>query len=364
MPFKGLFIHEQVKALCERNSNILFLEINILPSNKTLFCKEIRKQPFHLSQKITIQISSVFWKFIYVNPWLVYRIIKSTLKNEVPYFKPAIIHSNIIYPCGIVGYLLAKSLKSKHIISEHWSKAKDILKHPVYKRIALNTYQNSNAILCVSQFLANGIKTASGITNTEIISNIIDTSLFGFAPKIKQNKTTLYFTCAAHWESPKRLDLIIDSVSEFAKKTRQSIELNVIGNGSQQNRYVNKSNNSIQIHWLGYLPKHEIPAVLHKTDYFLHASAIETFSIVIVEALSTGTPVLASNAGAIPELIDTSNGILVENTLESWISGLTEITNRNFDHPAIAAKISGKYSPAAIAEKIENVYDYILTPAH
>jgi glycosyltransferase involved in cell wall biosynthesis len=212
--------------------------------------------------------------------------------------------------------------------------------------------------------LANGIKTASGITNTEIISNIIDTSLFGFAPKIKQNKTTLYFTCAAHWESPKRLDLIIDSVSEFAKKTRQSIELNVIGNGSQQNRYVNKSNNSIQIHWLGYLPKHEIPAVLHKTDYFLHASAIETFSIVIVEALSTGTPVLASNAGAIPELIDTSNGILVENTLESWISGLTEITNRNFDHPAIAAKISGKYSPAAIAEKIENVYEHILTPAH
>jgi glycosyltransferase involved in cell wall biosynthesis len=360
MPFKGLFIHEQVKAICERNANILFLQVNILPSQTSLYHKTVSNETLFLSQKITINITSVFWKFIYVNPWLASKIIKQTLKKKAPSFKPALIHSNIIYPCGIAGHLLAQGFNSKHIISEHWSKAVSLLKHPVYKKIALDTYRNSKAVICVSQFLANSIRAVSGISNTMVIPNIIDTTLFGFEPKLKQNKDEIHFTCAAHWEAPKRLDLIIDSVDAFANETKKAVVLYVIGNGGQRHQYINKPKDNLRIQWLGYIPKQGIPAILHKTDYFLHASETETFSIVIVEALSTGTPVLASNVGAIPELINSKNGVLVENTLESWISGITEITSHKFDNPTITEGISGKYSPDAVAQKIEKVYNEVL----
>ncbi|HEX2934808.1 MAG TPA: glycosyltransferase [Bacteroidales bacterium] len=358
MPFKGLFIHEQVKALSNRNSNLIFLEVNILPS-KALFKKEVKKQPFNLSQKLTINIYSCFWKFIYVNPWFAYRIIKTVLKKEVPSFRPSLVHSNIIYPCGISGYFLAKDFKAKHIISEHWSKATSLLKHPFYKRITYKAYSESKAVLCVSRFLEARIRQAASIENTHIVPNIIDTSMFGYKTK-ELDDNYITFTCAAHWSKPKRLDLILESLRIFAKSSQKTIRLNIVGNGNQTDAYHNQLFENIEVNWLGYIPKSEIPTVLNVSDYFLHASETETFSIVIGEALCTGTPVLASNTGAIPELINEKNGLLVNNTIESWVDGLYKIVNTSFNNSLIASSVSNKYSPEIVSREIENIYKELL----
>lgn len=358
MPFKGLFIHEQVKALSNRNSNLIFLEVNILPS-KALFKKEVQKQPFNLSQKLTINIYSFFWKFIYISPWLAYRIIKTVLKKEFPSFRPSLVHSNIIYPCGISGYYLAKDFKAKHIISEHWSKATSLLKHPIYKWRTHKVYRESKAVLCVSQFLGTKIRQAANIENIYIVPNIIDTAMFGYKPK-SINPTFIAFTCAAHWNTPKRLDLILESLRIFAKSNKKTIRLNIVGNGNQTDAYRYQIFENLEINWLGYITKSEISAVLNASDYFLHASETETFSIVIGEALCTGTPVLASNAGAIPELINEMNGLLVNNTIDSWVEGLHKIINTSYNNSLIANSVSNKYSPEIVSREIENIYKELL----
>ena len=58
------------------------------------------------------------------------------------------------------------------------------------------------------------------------------------------------------------------------------------------------------INYTGNISKEKIVEILHDSDFFVHASYIETFSLVIAEALSTGTPVIASNVGAIPEFVN------------------------------------------------------------
>jgi glycosyltransferase involved in cell wall biosynthesis len=359
MPFKGLFIHEQAKAICEHNPNVLFLEVNILPSKIAIFKKSIINQPYYLSQKITLNIYSCLWKFIYVNPWLTSKIVYKTFKNSYPDFAPALIHSNIIYPCGIVGYLISRKLKISHIISEHWSKATSLLKHPLYKRITHKAYSESKAVICVSKFLETRINQAANIANIHIVPNIIDTTMFGYKPK-NLNPNCVTFTCAAHWNKPKRLDLILESLRIFARRSNNTIRLNIIGNGNQTDSYRDELFENLEIKWLDYIPKTEIPAVLHVSDYFLHASETETFSIVIGEALSTGTPVLASNTGAIPELINEKNGVLVNNTIENWVEGLHKITKTSFDNSIIASDVSNKYSPEVVSRKIENVYSEVL----
>jgi L-malate glycosyltransferase len=235
-----------------------------------------------------------------------------------------------------------------------------ILKHPIYKRLALKVYRSSEAILCVSNFLANNIGKATGNSNMLIIPNIIDSDLFCYATKLPTVEQA-HIACCATWNSPKRLDLIVRSLLQFAPKTNKNFTLYVIGNGVQLEEFktIDCPRNLI-IQWLGHVKKHEITNILVKSDFFMHASEIETFSIVIAEALSTGTPVLASNVGAIPELINSSNGILVDNTLEGWLKGLHEITKRQYDHEAIAASVAEKYSPASIGQKIDEVYKHIL----
>ncbi|HEX3006672.1 MAG TPA: glycosyltransferase family 4 protein, partial [Bacteroidales bacterium] len=113
---------------------------------------------------------------------------------------------------------------------------------------------------------------------------------------------------------------------------------------------------NFSIKWLGYLQKSEVARVLNNSGFFLHASELETFSIVTAEALATGTPVMVSNIGALPELVNENNGLLVENNLHEWIAGLKRIIKINYNKKEIAEKIAFKYSPESIAEKINSVY--------
>jgi glycosyltransferase involved in cell wall biosynthesis len=360
-PSKGLFIHEQVKAICQIRSDIIFLEINILPSKKTIFSRTVSEHVYDGNKKLTITIHSVLWKLIYVNYWLIYFLAHKTLRKNDPTFKPSLVHSNIIFPCALVGHLLAKKFNSSHIISEHWSNAENLLKHPIFGEKALNAYRNSDAILCVSTFLANKIRSVTRHPNIVIIPNIIDTEQFQYIPK-QFDRKKIHFSCCAIWKKPKRLDLIVKSLIGFATEHNDnSYVLNVIGEGIQIKEFATCAiPENLTINWLGFITKPEIVKVLGTTDFFLHASEIETFSIVTAEALSTGTPVLASNTGALPELINKSNGLLVENTINAWITGLQDITQNTFSNQTIAQEVSNKYSPESVANSIDMVYQKVM----
>ena len=356
-PGKGIFIHEQVDMVCKDRNDVVFLEVNILASKTSMLSVNIWEMDYYTNKKIVISIYSLFWKALFLSPALIFLFVKRILNKKFPWVNPALVHSNVIYPCGIVGYRLAQKYNSQHIISEHWSKSDKILKHPLFGSAALKVYRNSKAILCVSTFLANKIKAHVNTSNIIIVPNIVDSKTFAFQPKCTERDTSLHFTCVATWKLPKRLDLIIQSVIAFSAQTKQRIILNVVGNGRQTQDFLDvQLPDNLIINWLGFIKKNEIAQLLTRTDIFMHASEIETFSIVTLEALSTGTPVLASNVGALPELINKNNGELVENTINDWIRGLSEITNKDFDHKSIAAEIANKYSPETIVQRIKNIY--------
>lgn len=356
-PSKGVFIHDQLHALCNTRSNLLFIGINVLPSRNNILKISQRNELFNSNHIITLDIYSILWKSIYITPLISYIIIKKILKREFPDFKPTIIHSNIVFPCAFVGEKFSGLFNAKHIISEHWTQVHKILKHPLFGNKSLNVYKRANAVICVSRFLVNQINETTGNNNCILVPNIVDTSLFRYKPEsYKVNE--LNFTCIATWRIPKRLDLIIDSLVELAVYLNKKLILNVIGEGVQKEKYMKvKMPENLSINWLGYLQKKEVANVLSSSDFFLHASELETFSIVTAEALATGTPVMVSNIGALPELIDEHNGILVENTLDSWIAGLKQIVKKKYNKQEIAGRIAFKYSPESIAEKINKVYE-------
>lgn len=360
-PKMGIFIHEHVHSICALRKDITFMEINVIAEKNVLFRTTISTRALNSNEVITINIYSTLWKFILINPWLLFWIIN----NKLPKIKgqhPRLIHSNIIFPSGIVGYLLAKKYKAKHIISEHWSKVEDYVRNPVFKRIILKSYRNSNAILCVSEFLASKVSTIiSKRENIIIVPNIVDSNVFRYTPKIYDGCDCLRFFCIGTWNLPKRLDLIVDSLAIFAKKTDKKLILNIIGTGSQKDAVLSRNlPENLIINWSGLVEKTDILEIFRKTDFFLQASNIETFSIVTVEALSTGTPVLASNVGALPEFITPNNGILVDNTIDDWVNGLERIVNHPYNHQTIASEVSGKFTPEIVGRKISDIYDTLI----
>jgi alpha-1,6-mannosyltransferase len=56
----------------------------------------------------------------------------------------------------------------------------------------------------------------------------------------------------------------------------------------------------------------ELASYLASIDAFVHAGVHETFGLVELEAMACGRPVVAMRAGALPELVDSSAGVLAE----------------------------------------------------
>ena len=363
-PQQGIFIQDQAAAVCSLMKNVTFLQVNVLHSGNILLRKAIRESQFFGNRRITVDLFSVFWKFYFVNPWLLARIVKKILRLNFPEINPSLIHANVIFPCGIVAMHIAKETNSPMIISEHWSKAEKLLKHPLYRWSALKAYRKNSTVITVSKFLASTVSRSTGHKNIIVIPNIVNTSLFSYRQKNESREKIITCTCVATWKPPKRLDLIVNSLVLFAEETGYKINLNVIGSGIQtESMKVVRIPDALNIVWHGYLAKEDIVPILHNSDLFLHASDIETFSIVTAEALSTGTPVLASDRGALPELIHSNNGMLAGNDASSWKEKLCEIINIRFDNEAIARENQARFSPENVGRALLEVYNKVLDDA-
>ena len=66
------------------------------------------------------------------------------------------------------------------------------------------------------------------------------------------------------------------------------------------------------VHFLGFVPEEDMPALYRAVDLFAIASICEVQSLPTLQAVATGLPVVAADAVALPELVhDGVNGFLV-----------------------------------------------------
>ena len=103
---------------------------------------------------------------------------------------------------------------------------------------------------------------------------------------------------------------------------------------------------------------------MQESDCLILFSNIENSPCVIGEALCCGLPVISSNAGGIPELVNSENSILVNPGNEAELSAaMHKITSGNlqFDRKKIAENATGKFSYPVIGKQLDNVYRQILS---
>jgi alpha-1,6-mannosyltransferase len=75
-------------------------------------------------------------------------------------------------------------------------------------------------------------------------------------------------------------------------------------------------------------------------DALVHAGTKETFGLVILEAMACGRPIVAANAGAIPEFVDDSVGILAKpNSAASMAEAIAALYERDVEEMGAAARV-------------------------
>jgi glycosyltransferase involved in cell wall biosynthesis len=366
-PNFGVFIKEHAHAIKDSGNEIVILALVIHQSSDIYSTKLTDVLDEANVRTVILEINTRFRDLIYhLVPFQSY-LAKRVFKRRIsPNFTPDIIHSNVIFPAGMIGDSLAKYLKKPHVITEHWSRIKGLLNKPVLSGMAIHAYERANRILPVSQFLTDtmtSILPTVASSKYRIVGNVINSQLFYYKKK-EPLKDYIRFCAVATWMNKKIPDkmpeIFIEALALFQKEIKQTIVLTLIGGGDKLDELRQMcADRKLKAELPGYKSKQEIASCLQSTDYFVHASTIETFGVVVAEALFCGTPVICSNVGALPELINDSNGVLCQNNIESWLKGIKKAISTSYNHYSIAEDIKTEFDLSNIGQEINSVYSEI-----
>lgn len=80
-----------------------------------------------------------------------------------------------------------------------------------------------------------------------------------------------------------------------------------------------------RVHFTGYVPHDELPALLTAARLFLLPSLYEGFGLPVLEAMACGTPVICSNVSSLPEVVGDAAILVDPRDLSAWIEALERV---------------------------------------
>ncbi len=166
--------------------------------------------------------------------------------------------------------------------------------------------------MCVSKYNLNKMKEyqIELEQNLSHIPNAIDVTLF--KPMMTPKKFDLIFI--GRFQKFKGLDILLGTLNILLDQAVRP-HAAIIGPFSpgQQKYCRNLLRREIRdnVSFLGLISHTEIPRLLNSSKALVVPSTYESFSLPTLEAVACGIPVVASEVGGIPELLNQNTGILV-----------------------------------------------------
>ena len=163
----------------------------------------------------------------------------------------------------------------------------------------------------------------------------------------------------------KGYDVLLQVMEKF--NGRENIKFVIAGDGSFKSTIQNKIKQlqmDKRVFMLGY--RTDIDNILSGSDIFIICTKHETLCISLQEAGIHKLPLIATNVGGIPEIIDDSCGLLVEN---GDVEGFVQAINILIDNPELrkkmgdsaCQKITEKFNPSKIFKQLDEVFTYIIS---
>jgi glycosyltransferase involved in cell wall biosynthesis len=97
----------------------------------------------------------------------------------------------------------------------------------------------------------------------------------------------------------------IRTLLEAHRRLHSSLPLQIVGDGPLRSEVEHRAAISPEISWRGQLPRRQVIELMRgATLTVVPSEGYETFGRVVAESFACGTPVLASDLGALAELVD------------------------------------------------------------
>lgn len=268
-------------------------------------------------------------------PELKLALPRPSIRKELELFKPDIVH--IVNPAvlGLGGLYYAKSLGIPLVASYHTHLPK-YLEHyglgmleGLLWELLKRMHNQAEINLVTSTAMQEALET-HGIEQVCVWQRGVDTELFDPSLASREVRSQL---SQGHPDAPLLLYVGRLSAEKEIERIRPVLEaipgarLALVGDGPHRQE-LEKFYADTPTHFVGYRTGHDLAAAFASADAFIFPSRTETLGLVLLEAMAAGCPVIAANAGGIPDIVtDGVNGYLFD-PLDDW--GAIAATQRLF----------------------------------
>lgn len=379
--FSGIFIKEQGVALANYSSN----HISVINWGPNEFVMKLRSPVQSLQkifsysnsvpEKIQHKLNLVEYKIPHIT-WtshilkgnceaLLIKVINQIKQIQIESGPIDIIHAHVSFPAGYIAKSISERLLIPYIITEHSGPFpfNEFIRSNTLKSIVKIPLTNAERVIAVSTWLAACIKKWTD-KETIIIPNSVNADFFKPSSSFSGNSVPRIFTLSNLTYSKGLSDLL--KAAQVLKMKGCSFQLRIGGEG-RQGQKLRKQATNLKLEecttWLGKISRESALVEYQNCDFFVMPSRLESLSMVILEALACGKPVVATDCGGPSDLLNKDNGILVPASSPGLLAkGIEEMLHKYelYDSNSIRNLCVDKYSENYIVRRILDVYNEVL----
>jgi glycosyltransferase involved in cell wall biosynthesis len=370
-PMPGLFIQRQAESLtpfCDVALIYVHPDPHCPNKVEVEFSEEREVRVLRVYYKVTGNADSLMGKAL--NFWHFYQAHRKAW-HSIREFNPDLVHAHILTRLGFIGWRISRERNIPLIISEHWSRY--FPENNTYggwfrRKLTSFVVKKAAAVVAVSEPLRMAMQQC-GLTNPNyrIIPNVVNTAELMVAEAVQKtaSKTMVHISCFD--DKSKNISGFLRSLKDLSL-LRQDFTCLMVGAGPDLDDMKELAGflriPGSMVQFLGVKTGKEFAELLNGADFSVLSSRYETFGTVVIESLACGVPVVATSVGVAREVINKSNGLLVEPGDEKAMTdALFQMMDlcREFDKTIIRQGLADKYSKESVGKDIMSLYKDMLS---
>jgi glycosyltransferase involved in cell wall biosynthesis len=291
---------------------------------------------------------------------------RTAVRKAIKELSPDVVHAHWWVPSG---WLVSRS-RVPYVVTCHGSDIRLLERSSVVRALALPVFDRAARVTTVSNFLARdlGRLLPSFAADVQVTSMPVDTDIFSSGSRLPKHQPAriLY---AGNLVASKGVDVLIRAVAELAHRG-VPCELKILGEGPLQSELLSLAASlgiAGKVTWSPFVPQSQMPAEYGVSTVTVLPSRgrAEGLGLTLVEALLSGSAVVGTPAGGIPEVVvHERTGLIARDgdpvDLADQIQRLLtdEELRSRLVHEGVAHALR-TYSPDAAIARFLEIYDAV-----
>ena len=256
---------------------------------------------------------------------------------EARRFHPDVVYAHFLFPAGAAAAFAARRVGARLVLTAHGRDVRNVGAIPGVATATAAAIRRADAVIAVSDFLRRELeaKVADARGKVHVIDSGVDLARF-------RHRDPAPLRAELGWESPGTHYLCVGTLDDRKNVVRLADAFATLDEGSLvfagDGPLRTQLEGRERVRLLGRVAHQRVADLVAASDVVCQPSLIEPFGQVVLEALASERPVVATRIGGPAEFVTPETGVLVDpGSVDSIESGLRAAANLPRPNPAARA---------------------------